>query len=542
MHGHITDRRHTRTVRLVADLPAWLLLLTLVYGPLALGSTPVWAVAGLNVLTGATLVLWALSWVVRRRLPRIPSVLALCVAYLLLQGWWMVLNAPGVYDPAARTFQPTGAPWPAATGAVEPVESRHLMLRLTGILGLLCFVSDLGQRPAWRLRLWWTVLLAGGTLAAFGLIQRLAPLYLVARQMERHQGFPFGTFNYHGNAGAYLNLVTPMAAGLFAVSLRCRAPTAALAALGAILLLLVTATLVTASKAAVLIAAVLLVVLYRRLLPPMVAGTPNEGADGPHVDANQSTNPQTRRGAVGEGRRRRRIMPWAVTVVGVALAGGLAWQAGGRETWRRWDQFFDQHQRNPLGENARVLMWRVAWPMAREAGAFGYGPGSFKLLLPQTEHMVPALYRNWIVHEHTPGGRASIWGHAHQDFLQTVIEWGWVGAAVWVVLVVGAVRGLVIRRLGDGPDSACPDGHSSSSQDDTLTFCVGIALVGVLIHAAIDFPLQVASIQLYVAVYLGLGWGRSKWLCPEDPALSAGAVIRPRRGPDDASVESPRTA
>jgi O-antigen ligase len=148
--------------------------------------------------------------------------------------------------------------------------------------------------------------------------------------------------------------------------------------------------------------------------------------------------------------------------------------------------------------------------MIRDAPYFGYGPGTFPLVFP--------------FYSSSYGDKLNgIWKYAHTDHLQIVIEWG-LGALLWQTLFVGAlwhlgrnavggprvVRTLRPSRRDSGRTLFPADLNRLATQpsvERAATYAgLFFALLGVTIHAIYDFPLQIASIQLYATTILGCAW------------------------------------
>ena len=442
--------------RLLAELPRWLFLAALVFAPWAYGSTPPWAIECLEWLLGLVLALWLADCAIRRLKPRIHPALLTCSLLLLVWGWGMALNAH--FRVAGNDyFTPVRAPAPWAPGSVDGAASAWMMLRVTCLLGTACFVCDLSTRRIWRQRVWRTMAGTGVTLVLFGLLQSAFAQPLLVWSREDADVPYFATYYYHGNAGSLINLVLPLVAGLAALKLRTPDAHAGRAFWFPGLFICVAGAFVNVSRSAMSITVLLCFVL---LLWQFYGGTHTE---------------------LLPPRRLR----WAYGFAMAAIVACLVAFSGWERPAEKWALF--RSQLNTA--NKRYVSTEVCLRMLPDARWHGFGAGTFGLVFPHYTGAQAGLI---------PG----VWRYAHDDYMQAVLEWGWLGAIPLAVLFFGAIAHLFLqwRRR-----------RNFSFSDGVLVLVSGLALAGVAIHAVIDFPLQIASLQLYVCVLAGFGWGCRQW-------------------------------
>lgn len=447
---------------ILRDAARWLFLATLVCAPWFYGGTTEEAIGLINGLLAGTLVLWAADLLRRRRWPVIPGWLAITVLLICLLGWLSVFNAVAVFDSEFEMFAATtqtSSFWPASFDAII---SSAWMVRAMLLLGCCCFVAELSQNPKWLLRLWYAIGIAGASIALLGLLQKATGARAAFWGME--DGTPwqptfFATFYYHANAGAYLNLVLAPIAGLaWRAVQRLEAPWQRALWCSA-LVLGVIAMLSNTSRMSQLLGLAMLACLSTRVGPGLrrvIAGASPAAV----------------------------IAAILVVALNIYLLARISHLDRPIERWKEVT--------SDIAESGRWAAIKVATKSLADVGLFGFGPGTFRVVFPHYEPLAGP--------EHEHGG----WDHLHQDYLQTLMEWGWLGASLWAFLFLGAIV-IAIRSLRrDSVPLLYP------RQRQVLMLLL-VALGAVAIHALVDFPLQILSIQLYVAAYLGICWGSSRW-------------------------------
>src|SRR4030095_17039142 len=203
---------------LIRGASRWIFFAALVYAPWAYGATTAASIHITNWILLAGRVLWIVELLISRRGARCPRLLALLAGALICVGGWMAFNARSMYDSEFSFFVPLRNFAPPFAGSVDYAISGAWMFRGGGLLGTMLFVSDLSQSGRWLLRLWYVIGLVGGSIAFLGLLQKATGAQMIFWQPPPPTEFGgtkfFATYFYHGNAGAFLNLVWPLSAGL----------------------------------------------------------------------------------------------------------------------------------------------------------------------------------------------------------------------------------------------------------------------------------------------------------------------------------------
>jgi hypothetical protein len=440
----------------------WIFFAALAYAPWAYGATTSASINITNWVLLVALVLWGAELLTGRRRPHLPRFLIILTGALICVGGWMALNAKSIYDSEFSLFVPLRNFVPFLTGSVDYANSAAWMLRGALLLGTMLFVSDLSQSSRWLLRLWYVIGLVGGSIAFLGLLQKATKAQMIFWQPPPPPEFGvttfFATYFYHGNAGAFLNLVWPLSAGLVIRAFTSRSQPGMRALWTIVFIITIGGVVANTSRMAQVVALVLLVVTGLRFGPGLLRRIP--------------------------GAQKSIAIAGALALILALIA--LAQATHLEQPLNRWQSVSEQ-----IPADARWQASRVALGALPGAGFFGFGPGTFRVVFPGynigSGHAVPGS-----------------WRFLHEDYLQTVLEWGWLGSSLWALLFFGGTAVGILSYNRYATRDWLP-------RRGVMQPLATLALAGVAMHALVDFPFQIESIQLYVATYLGVCWGSSLW-------------------------------
>jgi O-antigen ligase len=455
----------------IAELPRWLFLALIIYAPWAYGCTRCWTKILLIQSLLALSLLSVCSLFIRRRCPRVTTSAGVVALTLLGLGWLSTLNSVSTYDELTQVFSPTSQPLPGLFGAWDAAFSHRAMLLVTALIGAFFISMDLAANPIWRRRLFVTLALSGGLLLLFGLVERATGAQGIFWDTSARKSTFFATYFYHANAGAFINLTLPLVAGQAILAFQNQRGQLGRALWVFLLLVSIAAVFVNTSRASMVIGTLITAIL----------------AGGGMIVA------------IRRGRAIRRPRALATVLVVSICAVILTLSFGIERSLLRWNNTLDSLFASG-GElwAGRVSIYRICWLSLPAAGWFGFGPGTFSIIFPFLEQ------KHGIALE-------GILRYAHQDYLQTALEWGVIGFLLWAILIGGAILRTLLHLLRD-PRSVTRE-HGMWIALSTLS------LIGVLIHSLVDFPLQIASLQLIAAVLLGQLWARSPQEMPAAPRI-----------------------
>jgi hypothetical protein len=451
----------------IAWVSAFFLAVALFYAPLAYGCTrpemlpPLYALLAGFILTGF------ISLVLDRDRPKLPRLALFCVTALLVQGWWVTWQPvfPSIVSASGGSLETT-------LDNIRRLSFDSMTLTSFTLLSFLV-LCGLFYHPGLRRFILLAATGSGALICVIGDILKVAGEPLMRYFWDPLDIYWNAFFRYHGNAGTFLILVWPL---ILVFTRRAYTPTISNAAkfiwtLSA--LACGAALFLNASKAALIIGLLILPWPFATRLMRL---------------------------------RRNAFLTLSAALLLLVAIGLIA------------SLHFTQEAAFQRMTNAtevsgsfggRMGAYRQYLNAVPTVGLVGCGPGMFQLAFP---------YQTSPLGNITAGLRE----YAHEDYLQTVLEWGWLGTFWWTLLVGGgiyrAIRTYLQREL------------FASKTERHLILAALLAVTGTLVQALIDFPLQVASLRLFFLMLLALCWASPHFLIrptPSGPARKRYRLVIP---------------
>lgn len=171
----------------------------------------------------------------------------------------------------------------------------------------------------------------------------------------------------------------------------------------------------------------------------------------------------------------KRARAFAAALAFIAIASSALWFAAPPMRERMRD-FTREH-----GEKSRAILWQASLKMTASAPLLGTGAGSF----------------NTLFEKHRPEGFRDDPQWAHNDFLNTLSDYGIAGCA----LLLGGIVAIA-RRSGRGRPEIPPHAYPAALREHAaLTGALGVGLLAFCFACLADFHQKIPALAMLAAVF-----------------------------------------
>lgn len=144
-------------------------------------------------------------------------------------------------------------------------------------------------------------------------------------------------------------------------------------------------------------------------------------------------------------------------------------------------------QSGNINDELRYSIWRPAWHMWQDHPWWGVGPGLFNSRFDAYRPEGIQLNPEW----------------AHNDYLNTLVDWGVVGAGL-VLCALGLLAWGVAKTWSSIRLSSGDLGGKSGSNKFAFVFGASIGLVAILVHSVVDFNMHVPANAILAVTLMAL--------------------------------------